>query len=107
MNSSNVLQVLSIGNYRNIVSPVTVPTVKVLDCCSRIEHLPLDQNSTWQVFPDQNSPYVLVKAEEAARESRSTKQDWYAEMRRKKDEEREAEERKLVGQLFHLQFSSV
>ena len=68
----------------------------------------MDQNSTWQYFPLHNFFHIfLVKAEEAARESRSTKQDWYAEMRRKKDEEREAEERKLVGQLFHLQFSSV
>ncbi|KAK8648546.1 hypothetical protein V6N13_129296 [Hibiscus sabdariffa] len=35
---------------------------------------------------------ILVKAEEAAQESRQTKQDRCAEMRRKKDEEREAEE---------------
>ncbi|KAI9079156.1 hypothetical protein K1719_034988 [Acacia pycnantha] len=35
------------------------------------------------------------QAEEAARESRLTKQDHYAEMRRRKDEEREAEERRL------------
>lgn len=43
-----------------------------------------------------------AKAEEATRESRNTKQDWYAEMRRKKDEEREAEERKLVGYFIYL-----
>ncbi|KAK6229648.1 hypothetical protein SCA6_018599 [Theobroma cacao] len=35
------------------------------------------------------------RAEEAARESRLTKQDRYAEMQRRKDEEREAEERRL------------
>ncbi|KAL5724754.1 hypothetical protein ACHQM5_007974 [Ranunculus cassubicifolius] len=35
------------------------------------------------------------QAEEAARESRVTKQDRYAEMRRRKDEEREAQERQL------------
>lgn len=39
----------------------------------------------------------LVKADEAARESRRTKQDRYEEMRRRKDEEREAQELKLVG----------
>lgn len=43
------------------------------------------------------TPRPFLKAEEAARESRVTKQDRYAEMRRKKDEEREAEERRLVG----------
>ena len=37
------------------------------------------------------------KAEEAARESRQAKQDRYAEMRRLKDEEREAQEHKLVS----------
>ena len=37
--------------------------------------------------------------EEAARESRQAKQDRYSEMRRLKDEEREAEERKLVSLL--------
>ncbi|KAL4271232.1 hypothetical protein GQ457_13G002520 [Hibiscus cannabinus] len=37
----------------------------------------------------------LLKAEEAARGSRQTKQDRCAEMRRKKDKEREAEERRL------------
>lgn len=42
-----------------------------------------------------------MKAEEAARESRHTKQDRYAEMRRRKDEEHEAKERMLVG-LYHL-----
>lgn len=40
---------------------------------------------------------LFLKAEEAARESRQMKQDHYAEMRRKKDEEREAQERLLVG----------
>lgn len=35
------------------------------------------------------------QAEEAARDSRHSKQDWYADMRRKKDEEREAQERML------------
>lgn len=39
----------------------------------------------------------VLKAEEAARESRLTKQDRYSEMRRRKDEEREAQERELVG----------
>lgn len=39
---------------------------------------------------------ILIKAEETVRESRHTKQDRYAEMRRRKDEEREAEERRLV-----------
>lgn len=38
-----------------------------------------------------------MKAEEAARESRNTKQDRYAEIRRRKDEEHEAKERMLVG----------
>lgn len=41
--------------------------------------------------------FVILKAEEAARESRQTKQDRYAEMRRRKDEEREAKERQLVS----------
>lgn len=48
-----------------------------------------------------------AKAEEATRESRNTKQDWYADMRRKKDEEREAEEQKLVSQLTYLGCRSV
>lgn len=38
-----------------------------------------------------------MKADEAARESRLTKQDRYAETRRRKDEEREAKERQLVS----------
>ncbi|KAG6397826.1 hypothetical protein SASPL_139274 [Salvia splendens] len=38
---------------------------------------------------------LLLKAEDAARDSRRTKQDHYDEMRRKKDEEREAHERML------------
>lgn len=37
------------------------------------------------------------KAEDAARDSRKIKQDRYEEMRRRKDEEREAHERKLVS----------
>lgn len=37
-----------------------------------------------------------MKAEEASRDSRHTKQDRYAEMRRQKDEEREALERQQV-----------
>jgi len=41
--------------------------------------------------------YIQMQAEEAAHESRKTKQDRYAEMRRKKDEEREAQERLMVG----------
>lgn len=41
--------------------------------------------------------FLFLKAEEVARESRQMKQDHYAEMRRKKDEEREAQERLLVG----------
>lgn len=36
------------------------------------------------------------KADEAARDSRRNKQDRYEEMRRRKDEEREAQERQLV-----------
>lgn len=40
---------------------------------------------------------IVVKAEEATRDSRQTKQDRYAEMRRRKDEEHEARERMLVG----------
>lgn len=45
-----------------------------------------------------SSPYLyFLKAEQAARESRQTKQDHYGETRRRKDEEREAEERRLVG----------
>lgn len=42
----------------------------------------------------------IFKAEEAARDSRRTKQDRYEEMRRRKDEEREAQERMLVGLLI-------
>lgn len=46
---------------------------------------------------------LVLKADEAARESRQSKQDHYAEMRRRKDEEREAQERALVGwSLFFL-----
>lgn len=45
---------------------------------------------------------IVVKAEEAARESRLTKQDRYAETRRRKDEEREAKERMLVSCLPFL-----
>lgn len=45
---------------------------------------------------------IVLKAEEAAAESRLTKQDRYAEMRRRKDEEREAKERMLVGCLPFL-----
>lgn len=40
---------------------------------------------------------IIAKAEEAARESRKLKQDRYAEMRRRKDEEHEAREHALVG----------
>ena len=43
---------------------------------------------------------IVMKAEQAARESRLTKQDRYAEMRRRKDEEREAKERMLVSDHF-------
>jgi hypothetical protein len=43
-----------------------------------------------------------VKAEEASRDSRLTKQDRYAEIRRRKEEEREAKERMLVGCLPFL-----
>ncbi|KAL3501587.1 hypothetical protein ACH5RR_036036 [Cinchona calisaya] len=39
--------------------------------------------------------YYAAKADEAARESRLTKQDHYEEMRRKNDKEREAQELKL------------
>lgn len=39
----------------------------------------------------------LLKAEDAAHDSRKTKQDRYEDMRRRKDEEREAHERKLVS----------
>lgn len=45
---------------------------------------------------------IVVKAEEAARDSRLTKQDRYAEIRRRKEEEREAKERMLVGFLAFL-----
>lgn len=45
---------------------------------------------------------LVLKADEAAHESRLSKQDRYAEMRRRKDEEREAQERALVGD--HLCF---
>lgn len=38
-----------------------------------------------------------LKADEAARESRQSKQDRYTEMRRRKDEEREARESALVS----------
>jgi hypothetical protein len=40
--------------------------------------------------------FCIRKAEAAARDSRKTKQDRYEEMRRRKDEEREAQERLLV-----------
>jgi hypothetical protein len=43
---------------------------------------------------------IVLKAEQAARDSRLTKQDRYSEMRRRKDEEREAKERMLVGDHF-------
>lgn len=46
-----------------------------------------------------------MKAEEAARESRNTKQDRYAEIRRRKDEEHEARERMLVD-FYLLLFTS-
>ena len=81
-----------------LVDQLQSPTMKVLYCSLRIN----DKSCTLfygKTFLIKICSYCLVKAEEAARESRSTKQDWYAEMRRKKDEEREAEERKLVSQL--------
>lgn len=40
---------------------------------------------------------IVLKAEQASRDSRLTKQDRYADLRRKKDEEREEQERLLVG----------
>ena len=40
---------------------------------------------------------MFLKAEQASRDSRLTKQDRYAEIRRKKDEEREEQERLLVS----------
>lgn len=43
---------------------------------------------------------VVLKVDQAARDSRQTKQDRYAEMRRRKDEEHEAKERMLVGDHF-------
>lgn len=43
---------------------------------------------------------IVLKADQAARDSRQTKQDRYAEMRRRKDEEREAQERMLVCDHF-------
>ncbi len=43
---------------------------------------------------------IVLKAEQAARDSRLTKQDRYSEMRRRKDEEHEAKERMLVGDHF-------
>jgi hypothetical protein len=43
---------------------------------------------------------IVLKAEQAARDSRYSKQDKYAEMRRRKDEEREAKERMLVSDIF-------
>ena len=45
-----------------------------------------------------SSFFYYWKADEAARESRQTKQDRYAEMLRRKDEEREAQERLLVSE---------
>jgi DDRGK domain-containing protein 1 len=42
----------------------------------------------------------ICKAEAAARDSRKSKQDHYEEMRRKKHEEREAQERLLVSHYF-------
>lgn len=45
---------------------------------------------------------TVLKAEQASRESRFTKQDHYAEMRRKKDEEREEQERLLVSKSHFL-----
>lgn len=43
-----------------------------------------------------------MKADDAARDSRKTKQDRYEEMRRRKDEEHEARERKLVVFLINF-----
>lgn len=40
---------------------------------------------------------LVLKAEQASRDSRVTKKDRYEEMRRKKDEEREEQERLLVS----------
>jgi hypothetical protein len=56
-------------------------------------------------FPFKNTnltPEMLCtcKAEAAARDSGKSKQDHYEEMRRKKDEEREAQERLLVRHYF-------
>lgn len=48
---------------------------------------------------------VVLKAEQAARDSRYTKQDRYAEMRRRKDEEREAKENMLVSDISFFRFS--
>lgn len=41
----------------------------------------------------------FCKAEEAACASKEWKRDYYDEKRRKKDEEREAQERLLVGEM--------
>jgi hypothetical protein len=48
---------------------------------------------------------IVLKAEQAARDSRYGKQDRYAEMRRRKDEEREAKELMLVSDFFFVGFS--
>lgn len=50
--------------------------------------------------------YLLYQAEDTGRELRQKKQDRYAEMQRRKDEEREAQERLMVGDFDFLSFCS-
>lgn len=60
-------------------------------------------------LPSLNVPfqiYLLYQAEDAGRELRQKKQDRYAEMQRRKDEEREAQERLMVGDFDFLSFCS-
>jgi len=52
---------------------------------------------TWTIL-------FACKAEDAARDSRRNKQDRYEEMRRRKDEEREAQERLLVRDSSSCQY---
>ena len=43
---------------------------------------------------------IVLKAKQAARDSRYSKQDKYVEMRRRKDEEHEAKKRMLVSDIY-------
>jgi hypothetical protein len=68
-----------------------------MECGSKLQ-LPFLIPLIWTKITQQIAWTKLFacKAEEAARDSRRNKQDRYEEMRRRKDEEREAQERQLV-----------